>query len=88
VVSNVEPLCRDLRNENFFKKTQETQETHVVIFCIPLISLTLRKGMGKIEEIPETQERQETHETPALILFSFLTGEQHRGEARKKAHLW
>jgi hypothetical protein len=57
------------KNSKKTQETQETQETHMAIFCIPLISFTLKKGMGKIKEIPETQERHETHETPVVILF-------------------
>jgi hypothetical protein len=77
--------------KKFRKKTHETHErheTHMAIFCIPLISLTLRKGMGKIKEIPETHERHETHETPIVILFSFPVGEESSTGNKKKAHLW
>ena len=50
----------------------------MAIFCIPLISFTLRKGTRKIKGIPETHERHETHETPVVILFSFPVRRIHR----------
>ena len=52
--------------KKFQKQTQErqeTQETHMAIFSIPLFSFDLRKGMKKLKKITETQERQETQET-------------------------
>jgi hypothetical protein len=52
--------------KKFKKQTHETHErheTHMVKLYIPLSSLILRKGRGKINKFRKTHERHETHET-------------------------
>jgi hypothetical protein len=58
------------------KKTQErqeTQETHVANFYIPLFSFTLRKETNENKKNLKTQERQETHETHNAPVISLCT---------------
>jgi hypothetical protein len=64
------------------KKTQErqeTQETHVANFYIPLFSFTLRKETNENEKNLKTQERQETQETQKTPVISWwLVGQEPR----------